>query len=68
VSSQQQAKTLTVAAVDLTDDEFAQIEKLAESHPPKRVCDQSDLYEPYYDIYQENDPKYSDKVQFAQAD
>jgi hypothetical protein len=22
-------------------------------------------FEPYYDIYQENDPEFSDKVQFA---
>lgn len=28
-------------AVDLSDAEFEEIEKLAESHPAKRVCDQS---------------------------
>jgi len=51
--------------VDLSDEEFAEIEKLAESHPAKRVCDQSESYEPYYDIYQENDPEFSDKAMFA---
>lgn len=54
--------------VDLTDAEFQEIEALAKSHPPNRVCDQSTLYEPFYDIYQENDPEFSDKVQFAKAD
>ncbi|GFZ50662.1 Glycerol 2-dehydrogenase (NADP(+)) [Saitozyma sp. JCM 24511] len=51
--------------VDLSDDEFKQINDLAKSHPPNRVCDQSTSFEPYYDIYQENDPEFSDKVQFA---
>ncbi|ORY31923.1 putative aldehyde reductase i [Naematelia encephala] len=51
--------------IDLSSEEFETLEKLAEGHPPKRVCDQSDSLEPYYDIYQENDPEYSDKVQFA---
>lgn len=51
--------------VDLSEEEFEEIQKLAASHPAKRVCDQSESYEPYYDIYQENDPKYSDKAQFA---
>lgn len=55
-------------AVELTDDEFAEIEKLAASHPAKRVCDQSTLYEPFYDIYQEEDPEFNDKVQFAKSD
>ncbi|KAL1412071.1 hypothetical protein Q8F55_003068 [Vanrija albida] len=54
--------------VDLTDDEFNQVEELAKQTPHNRVCDQSTLYEPYYDIYQENDPKYNDKAQFALAD
>ncbi|CAD6584757.1 MAG: NAD(P)H-dependent D-xylose reductase (XR) [Tremellales sp. Tagirdzhanova-0007] len=52
--------------VDLTDEEYDQIEKLAESHPPNRVCDQSDSFEPFYDIYQEKHPKFSDKAMFAQ--
>ncbi|OCF36045.1 alcohol dehydrogenase (NADP+) [Kwoniella heveanensis BCC8398] len=51
--------------VDLSKEEFEELEKLAESHPPQRVCDQSDSFEPTYDIYQENDPEFSDKAQFA---
>jgi glycerol 2-dehydrogenase (NADP+) len=51
--------------VDLTEQEFEEIEKLAESHPPKRVCDQAGSYEPYYDIFQESDPELSDKAQWA---
>lgn len=53
--------------VALSDEEFEQIQKLAKDHPAKRVCDQSDLYEPYYDIYQEKDPKFNDKVQAQSA-
>jgi len=52
-------------SVDLTDAEFQEIEKLAESHPSKRVCDQTGSYEPFYDIYQESHPTESDKAQFA---
>lgn len=52
-------------SVDLSDEEFQQLEELAKSHPPKRVCDQSESFDPYYDIYQENDPEYSDKAMFA---
>ncbi|WVQ80445.1 hypothetical protein IAT38_002550 [Cryptococcus sp. DSM 104549] len=51
--------------VDLSQEEFEELEKLAESHPPNRVCDQSDSFEPVYDIYQENDPEFNDKAQFA---
>lgn len=29
-------------AVDLSEEEFQQLEELSKSHPPKRVCDQSD--------------------------
>ncbi|CAK9787048.1 putative aldehyde reductase i [Cutaneotrichosporon oleaginosum] len=49
--------------IDLTDDEFEAVNKIARSVPHKRVCDQSHDFEPYYDIYQENDPEYNDKVQ-----
>jgi len=56
--------TDNMKTVDLSDEDIQTIEKLAESHPPHRVCDQSDDFEPYYNIYQENDPEYSDKVQF----
>ncbi|WVQ64542.1 hypothetical protein V866_004210 [Kwoniella sp. B9012] len=51
--------------VDLTKEQFDELESLSQSHPPNRVCDQSDSFEPVYDIYQENDPEFSDKVQFA---
>lgn len=51
--------------VDLSKDEFEELEKLAESHPPNRVCDQSTSFEPEYDIYQEAHPEFSDKAQFA---
>ncbi|WWD22324.1 hypothetical protein CI109_106815 [Kwoniella shandongensis] len=54
--------------VDLSKDEFEELEKLAESHPANRVCDQSDSFEPFYDIYQEKDPKFSDKVQYTKED
>lgn len=32
--------------VDLTEEEFEQINKLAKEHPAKRVCDQSNDFEP----------------------
>ncbi|KAK6904935.1 alcohol dehydrogenase (NADP+) [Kwoniella mangroviensis CBS 10435] len=51
--------------VDLTKEQYDELESLSQSHPPNRVCDQSDSFEPVYDIYQENDPEFSDKVQFA---
>ncbi|OWZ49137.1 alcohol dehydrogenase (NADP+) [Cryptococcus neoformans Tu259-1] len=51
--------------VDLSQEDFKKLEDLAESHPPKRVCDQSNDFEPKYDIFQENDPEFSDKAQFA---
>ncbi|KAK8845379.1 hypothetical protein IAR55_006092 [Kwoniella newhampshirensis] len=54
--------------IDLSKDEFEELEKLAESHPPNRVCDQSDSFEPVYDIYQEKDAKFSDKVQYTKED
>lgn len=53
------------AAVDLTDAEFEEIEKLSKSQPAKRVCDQRTLHDPEYDIYQEEDPEFSDKAQWA---
>lgn len=49
--------------VDLSDEEFEQLNQLAREHPAKRVCDQSNDFEPVYDIYQENDPEFNDKVQ-----
>jgi len=52
-------------SVDLSEEEFQQLEELSKSHPPKRVCDQSDSFEPFYDIYQENDKEFSDKAQYA---
>ncbi|WWC57841.1 uncharacterized protein I303_100376 [Kwoniella dejecticola CBS 10117] len=51
--------------VDLTKEQFDELDALSKSHPQQRVCDQSDSFEPTYDIYQENDPEFSDKVQFA---
>lgn len=54
--------------VDLTEEEFQSIEELARSTPNNRVCDQSTSFEPDYDIYQENDPEFNDKVQFAKGD
>lgn len=51
--------------VDLSQEDFKKLEDLAESHPPKRVCDQSNDFEPKYDIFQEDDPEFSDKAQFA---
>jgi len=51
--------------VDLTEEEFEELEKLAESHPPNRVCDQTGSFEPYHDVYQESHPEFSDKAQFA---
>jgi len=54
--------------VDLSEEEFQEIEELAKSHPPKRVCDQSDSFEPVYDIYQEKDEKLCDRAQFALSD
>ncbi|KAL7418942.1 hypothetical protein Q5752_006626 [Cryptotrichosporon argae] len=53
--------------VDLSDAEFEEIEKLAESHPANRVCDQSESFEPYYDIYEEKHPEHNDKVQAKSA-
>ncbi|ORX33560.1 putative aldehyde reductase i [Kockovaella imperatae] len=52
--------------VDLSEEDFQAIEKLAESHPPNRVCDQSTLYDPHYDIYQEKSEEFSDKKMWAQ--
>lgn len=49
--------------IDLTEDEFESVNKIARSTPHKRVCDQSNDFEPVYDIYQENHPEYNDKVQ-----
>ncbi|WVQ80459.1 hypothetical protein IAT38_002564 [Cryptococcus sp. DSM 104549] len=57
--------TNNLKLVDLSPEEFEEIEQLAKSHPVNRVCDLSDSYEPDYDIYQENDPELSDKAQFA---
>ncbi|WVR03394.1 hypothetical protein IAU60_000385 [Kwoniella sp. DSM 27419] len=51
--------------VDLSKEDVEALDKLVEEIPSQRVCDQSDSFEPTYDIYQENDPEYSDKVQFA---
>ncbi|WRT63594.1 uncharacterized protein IL334_000517 [Kwoniella shivajii] len=50
--------------VELTKEQFQELEDLSVSHPKQRVCDQSDSFEPDYDIYQENDPEFNDKVQF----
>lgn len=52
--------------VQLSAEEFAAVEKLAEDHPPKRVCDQTDSLYPRYDIYEESHPEHNDKYQFAQ--
>jgi len=67
----------------LSEEEFQQIEELAKSHTPKRVCDQSSSqfssfphqvdnlwagFEPFYDIYQEADPNFSDKAMYAKHD
>jgi hypothetical protein len=57
-----------ILAVDLSEEEFQQIEELARSTPNNRVCDQSTSFEPDYDIYQENDPEMNDKVQFSKGD
>ncbi|KAK4684081.1 hypothetical protein P7C73_g6122, partial [Tremellales sp. Uapishka_1] len=53
--------------VDLSTEDFEAIQKLSASHPAKRVCDQSDSFSPTYDIYQENDAEFSDKVQASKA-
>ncbi|EIW67822.1 hypothetical protein TREMEDRAFT_44848 [Tremella mesenterica DSM 1558] len=52
--------------VQLSDDEFYALEKLAEDHPSKRVCDQTDDLHPRYDIFLESHPELSDKAQYAQ--
>jgi len=39
--------------VDLTEEQFKEIEELVKSHPSKRVCDQKTLHDPEYDIYEE---------------
>ena len=49
--------------VDLSDEEFEKINKVAKEIPSQRVCDQSNDFEPYYDIFQENDSEHNDKVQ-----
>lgn len=53
--------------IDLSDAEFKEIDELSKSQPPKRVCDQSDSFEPTYDIYQENDSEFSDKAMIAKG-
>ncbi|ODN75902.1 hypothetical protein L202_05888 [Cryptococcus amylolentus CBS 6039] len=54
-----------IKLVDLSKEDFEALEQLAESTPNSRVCDQSDSFDPTYDIFQENDPEFSDKAQFA---
>ncbi|WVN87364.1 uncharacterized protein L203_102542 [Cryptococcus depauperatus CBS 7841] len=54
-----------IKLVDLSKEDFDKLEKLAKSHPPARVCDQSNDFEPVYDIFQEKNPEMNDKAQFA---
>jgi len=49
--------------VDLSEEEFQSIEDLAKSIPANRVCDQSDSFEPDYDIYEDNHPENNNKAQ-----
>ncbi|BEJ14587.1 hypothetical protein CspHIS471_0403540 [Cutaneotrichosporon sp. HIS471] len=49
--------------IDLSPEEFEAVNNIARSTPHKRVCDQSNDFVPVYDIYQENDPQFNDKVQ-----
>jgi glycerol 2-dehydrogenase (NADP+) len=49
--------------VDLDQQEIDELEKGALAQHPKKVCDQSDLVVPAYDIFEANHPTNNDKVQ-----
>jgi len=51
--------------VELTAEEEKEVAAWAEKLPKVRVCDQSESFDPYYDIYQEN-TEFSDKNLWAQ--
>lgn len=53
--------------IDLSPEELDELEKGALAQTPKKVCDQSDLVVPSYDIFEANHPTNNDKVQAAQA-
>ncbi|WWD03051.1 hypothetical protein V865_001095 [Kwoniella europaea PYCC6329] len=52
-----------IKPVDLTKEEVERLSELARSFPSKRVVNPSSEYEPFYDVYQEDHPEFSDKAQ-----
>ncbi len=56
-----------IKLIDLSAEELDQLEKGALAQTPKKVCDQSDLVVPAYDIFEADHPTNNDKVQAAQA-
>ena len=52
--------------IDLSPEELDELEKGALAQTPKKVCDQSDLVVPSYDIFEANHPTNNDKVQAQQ--
>ncbi|PWZ03843.1 hypothetical protein BCV70DRAFT_153874 [Testicularia cyperi] len=56
-----------IKLIDLSEEELKSLEEGALAQTPKKVCDQSDLVVPSYDIFEANHPTNNDKVQAAQA-
>ena len=60
-------KSAAYHAVDLSSEDVETLTKYAASNETQRVCDQTDMVEPRFDIYEESHPENNDKVQAKQG-